>query len=530
MTVRTRILVATVSVTALAVITTTFLSRPVADVTIIPAQNGQIVAVIGQPEVTVATIAGSLRQQNATTVTVDSDTDGPVTVTRTTTGQIATVTIDTSQLSEREHTLTVSVPKRDPHTFFVTVDRTPPPLDVTAPKRGVIAGDTLVLNGTTDPNVTITVGTYTTTSDLTGTFELAVADLTNDTVTLRATDRSGNTTGTNVTVTLIPSRVENRDVRALHVSFHAWADPVRRARIDALLDAGIVNAIQFDLKDESGHVGHRSAVTLANDSGAALDLYELSDVVAELHARNIAVIGRIVAFADPIMAPYAYRTGQPELAIQTPSGALYTGNYRGFTNFTHPTIINYTIDLAVEAAKAGVDHILWDYLRRPDGRLSGIVIPGLDGSVEDAIVAFTAQADAALHPYRIQHGASLYGISADRPREIGQDVARLRDHLDYVAPMIYPSHWGPGEYGVADPNRQPQAIVKATLNVWLNATNGSRARVIPWLEDTSYRAYDRPFHVREQHRGTYAVGLREWLMWDAASRFTPSAYDVKPPD
>ena len=27
--------------------------------------------------------------------------------------------------------------------------------------------------------------------------------------------------------------------------------------------------------------------------------------------------------------------------------------------------------------------------------------------------------------------------------------------VDYVAPLIYPSHWGPGEFGVTDPNRDP---------------------------------------------------------------------------
>jgi len=527
---RRRLLVAGLLVAATVGVVLGVSVYPVAYATVTFAHDPdtQLIIQTAKPTVTLATFTGSERQRDATTVTLTSDTDGPIATLRSDANDTTTITVDTQLLTERAHTLTVDITNLPPHTLNVVVDRTAPRLDIPPLARAVIAGETLTLTGMSDTNVTITVGAHTTKSTETGQFSLAVAAITTDSVAVSATDLSGNTTDTNVPFILIPSRVDNTDVRALHVSFYAWGDPVRRARIDALLDAGIVNAIQFDLKDEAGHVGHKTNVTLANDAAAALNLYDLNDVVAELHARDIAVIGRIVAFADPIVAQYVYRTGQPDLAIQTPTGALYTGNYRGFTNFTHPTIINYTIDLALEAAQAGVDHILWDYLRRPDGRLSGIVIPGLDGPVEAAVVAFTATADAALYPYRIQHGASLYGISADRPREIGQDVAALKHHLDYVAPMIYPSHWGPGEYGVADPNRQPQAIVKATLNVWLNATDGARARVIPWLEDTSYRAYDRPFHVREQHRGTYAVGISEWLMWDAGSRFTPSAYDVTP--
>ena len=29
----------------------------------------------------------------------------------------------------------------------------------------------------------------------------------------------------------------------------------------------------------------------------------------------------------------------------------------------------------------------------------------------------------------------------------------MAEHLDYVSAMVYPSHWAPGEYGVANPNR-----------------------------------------------------------------------------
>ncbi|MEX1162223.1 MAG: putative glycoside hydrolase, partial [Nitriliruptor sp.] len=146
---------------------------------------------------------------------------------------------------------------------------------------------------------------------------------------------------------------------------------------------------------------------------------------------------------------------------------------------------------------------------------------------EEAVVDFAAQADARLAPYRIEHGASLYGIAADRPTQIAQDVSGLADHLDYVSPMIYPSHWGPGEYDVADPNRQPYDIITATLEVWKAQTDGKRARIVPWLEDTNYRAWDRPFQVREQIRATLDQGIDEWLMWDPVVNYTIEAYEPR---
>jgi hypothetical protein len=187
-------------------------------------------------------------------------------------------------------------------------------------------------------------------------------------------------------------------------------------------------------------------------------------------------------------------------------------------------VIDYLLDIAEEAASMGVDHILWDYIRRPEG-LENYTVPGLTTTPEEAIVSFTQQADERLAPYGVQHGASVYGIAADRPTQIGQDIPGMADHLDYVAPMIYPSHWGAGEYGIDDPNGQPYDIVRATLQIWNETVDGHRARVVPWLEDTNYRAWDRPFQIREQIRGAADEGIDEWLMWNPSSRFTYDAYD-----
>ncbi len=49
--------------------------------------------------------------------------------------------------------------------------------------------------------------------------------------------------------------------------------------------------------------------------------------------------------------------------------------------------------------------------------------------------------------------------------------------------MVYPSHWGPGEYGVADPLRQPADIVAASVADFHRLVAGSGAAVVPWLQD-----------------------------------------------
>jgi hypothetical protein len=437
-----------------------------------------------------------------------------------------------AQLDDGEHELAIDVPGARSRTFSFVIATTPPDLEVTDPEDPVVFGDDdVTVAGRTAPDAELTVDGTRVDVGEDGAFSHTISDLPDGPLVLTATDPHGNATEEQLALARLPSRVEADQVRALHVTPHAWATPSFRERILQMIDDGLANSVQLDLKDEGGRIGYRTEVPLARESGAAEDVYDLDEAIEELHGRGIHVVGRIVAFRDPMLGAHAQGSGDMDWLIQTPDGDAYTATYGCcFTSFAHPEVIEYNLAIAEEAAAAGVDAILWDYIRRPDGSPDNMVVPGLsedaDGAtLEDAVVDFARQADERLAPYRLEHGASLYGIAADRPTQIAQDVPAMAEHLDYVAPMIYPSHWGPGEYDVADPNRQPYDIITATLEVWAEQTEGKRARVVPWLEDTTYRAWDRPHQVREQIRATQDQGIDEWLMWDPVVRYTPEAYE-----
>ena len=417
------------------------------------------------------------------------------------------------------------------------VKATPPQLEVTVPEGGLVAGQPVAITGTTDPGAVVTVGSVETTAGEDGAWEVELDSPPEGELSIVATDVAGNATSDDVGgFVVVPSRATVDEFRSVHVSFCGWASPGLREPVLAAVEAGRINAVQLDLKDETGKVGYATENAFAQMIGADSPdcRIDLAAAVEKLHGLGIPVIGRIVAFADPVLAPWAWANDQRELAIQTADGTdFYTGRYNGFANFAHPDIQEYNIAIAEEAAAMGVDHILWDYLRKPDGPLDNMRIPGLEGSVEDEIVAFTAAADERIAPFGVLHGASLYGVSADRPWEVGQDVERLAEVLDYVSPMIYPSHWGPGEYDVANPLMQPYDIVYRNLEVWLEVTEGKRARVAPWLEDSNWPIRlgfpDRAEYVREQIRATYDAGINEWLLWDSAVRYTDAAM-LQPPD
>jgi hypothetical protein len=408
----------------------------------------------------------------------------------------------------------------------VTIDTTPPEITLTSPDGAIVANQDVIVAGSTEPGATIQVGDLETTADAEGNFEVALDAPPQGALQLIATDEAGNETADEASFMVVPSRVVADEVRAVHVSFCAWATPSLRDPIIQQIEDGLITAVQLDIKDETGRIGPETQQELALASGAdqADCNIDLPAAVEQLHELGVPVIGRIVAFADPMLARWAWDNGDRDMVIQTAGGELFTGKYAGFSNFANEDVAAYNIGVAEEAAAVGVDHILWDYLRKPDGQESQFDFVGLEGTPGEAIAEFTREADERLAPYGVQHGASLYGVSADRPTEVAQDVEVLADHLDYVAPMIYPSHWASGEYGVANPLMQPADMVLATLEVWNEATEDKRARVVPWLEDSNYPISlgypDRTSYLSEQIRGTYERGINEWMLWDSSVRYT----------
>jgi hypothetical protein len=445
------------------------------------------------------------------------------------------------EIEDGEHEVTMAVAgefgsAEEAWTF--AVDATPPELEVTQPEDGVMfENQESVVAGTVDPDATLTVdGDEVDVAD-DGTFEVEYEGEDGDTLTIVAVDDAGNETAQEHELTVLRTRVEVDEVRAVHMTGNAWNHDGLREQVFEMIEDGKINSVQLDIKGESGRIYNNTEVELANEMGASFEFYDLEDVIDELHEMGVHVIGRVVAFNDPYLGEHAQGSGDMDMLVQTPEGEPYTAGYGCcFTSFANQDVLDYNIGLAVEAAEAGIDGILWDYVRRPDGDPDNMVYDGLSddasaATLEDAVIDFVALADERLERYRIEHGASVYGIAATRPTQIAQDIEGMSQHLDYVAPMLYPSHWGPGEYDVANPVQQPYDIIHASLEAFMELTEASgRARVVPWLEDSNYPVSlgvsDRGEYVREQIRATLDRGINEWIMWDSHVNYTVDVYET----
>lgn len=109
---------------------------------------------------------------------------------------------------------------------------------------------------------------------------------------------------------------------------------------------------------------------------------------------------------------------------------------------------------------------------------------------------------------------------------IGQKIVEMTEYVDFVSPMIYPSHYNYGEYGIADPNKEPYRTVYIALQ-------GAKKRIPveklrPWLQDFSMRGVKYgPKHIQEQIQACYDSGVQTWMLWNAACRYTKDGLKSK---
>lgn len=312
------------------------------------------------------------------------------------------------------------------------------------------------------------------------------------------------------------------EVRGVHVTAALASLPGKLEEYAALTRHGL-NTIQLDVKDEGGVVAFRPAgVPLAREVGAVRSLYDPRSAVQLLHRRGVYVIGRVVVFQDPVVA-----RARPDLAVRRRGGGIWTTSAGlGWLNPYDRRNWDYAVGVAAAAARAGFDEIMLDYVRFPsDGDVAAAVYPGRTSVPRGELIAdFAAYAQRRLAPLGVRISTALFGLSATRDLRIGQVPAWISQHVDHVNPMAYPVLYGGGELGLSNPSAEPGETVFRTLVDFRAQMKGSRAQLIPWIQDWDYA----PEQVRQQIEATRLQGAKGYLLWNARGLYTASALAPPP--
>lgn len=316
-------------------------------------------------------------------------------------------------------------------------------------------------------------------------------------------------------------------VKALYMTACVAATLSWRQDLKNLIDTTELNSVVIDIKDYSGSVSFRP--------DADCHISDLKVFIDELHQANIYIIGRIAVFQDP-----RYSTLNPLLAVRSKSSGGVWKDFKGlsFIDIGAKPYWDYILEISKVAYELGFDELNYDYVRYPS-----------DGNMEDAEYSWTAGTSTKaemlenffsylhqnLQNAGIKSSVDIFGMTTTAAHDlgIGQVLEKALPYFDYVAPMVYPSHYPASWGGFGNPAEYPYEVVKTAmsegkrreeiLNISIGLATSTPSKLRPWLQDFNLGATYTPDKVRAQIQATYDSGLTSWMIWSAANKYTKEA-------
>jgi hypothetical protein len=341
-------------------------------------------------------------------------------------------------------------------------------------------------------------------------------------------------------------KLEPFQPKAVYITAAVASNPRLVTKFFDSIDNTELNAIVIDLKsdlrDDLGLIYYDSQVPIVKELGTSAPYYDIHAILAEAKKRNIYTIARVHMFShDNILAE-----AKPEWAARDriKGGIFYdyptsTIKYAWLDPFNE-NVWDYNIALSVEAASYGFDEINFDYIRFPSlefGPSDGerLAFSQENPSAEtryETIKNVLNRAHPAINAAGAFLSVDVFGFTTEGPIDIiGQSIPIMAETTDYICPMVYPSHYGPGYLGFDNPAQHPYDVILRTMQMGLKQIPDSRARLRPWLQDfTLIWVPDDQIvqygeqELREQIRAVADSGTEAgWLLYSSDNTYTYSA-------
>ena len=318
-------------------------------------------------------------------------------------------------------------------------------------------------------------------------------------------------------------------VKGIYVTGPA-AGSERMEQLIDLVSSTELNTMVIDVKNDEGNLTYKMEVPdSANLEAGIRYVKDMPALIERLHQQGIYVIARIVCFKDPVLA-----AARPELALRLPDGkAVMDANGLAWVNPYKEEVWDYLCTLAECASRDGFDEIQFDYVRFPIGNDANAADYGVDMSTyprEAGLTDFFDYASKRLHEKQIIFGADLFGtiIGSDVDRDrTGQNYLSIAEHADAICPMIYPSHYANGTFGMNVPDQYPYETIANALQLSkeeLGETDSPQGVVRPWLQCFNAIWVDGHItygskEVHDQIQAVYDAGYEEWFLWHASNHY-----------
>jgi hypothetical protein len=327
-----------------------------------------------------------------------------------------------------------------------------------------------------------------------------------------------------------PRRTEKPEqmaVKAVYLTAYSASQPKKVDEIINLINKTELNAVVIDIKDYTGYVLYDSNMLWVDEFKTEKNI--LGDVAATIqkfHDNNIYVIARQTVFQDPVLAEK-----KPDWSIKKKGGGIWRDkNKLSWVDPTNESVWNYNLAIAKEAIRLGFDEINFDYVRFPsDGDLTQIVYTNGNKPKYEIMKSFFRFLNDNLENQPAWISIDVFGFVMERHdgMSIGQRLEDTVDFVDYVSPMMYPSHYPPGHLGLKNPAASPYAVIENGMKKGILYFEGKKAKVRPWLQAFNLGAVYGAKNIKAQIDAVEKYSDGGWMLWNAANKYTDAGLKLE---
>lgn len=321
-------------------------------------------------------------------------------------------------------------------------------------------------------------------------------------------------------------------VKGIYVTSSSASLNKKMDELIALTKRTKINAFVIDVKEDDGTLLFKMEAgekynPLANRRAPIKDIEKF---MKRLKENNIYTIARIVSFKDP-----TYAKANPDKAIiSKATGKPFTNSDGVIWVSPHDRYLwEYNVAVAKEAAKVGFDEIQFDYVRFPASN-GGKLDKELNyrntknESKPETIQKYLAYARKELEPLGVYIAADVYGQVGSLPDDmaLGQHWESVSNVVDYICPMIYPSHYGKGVYGLPVPDAYPYKTVYHCTqdSINRNANIDTPAMIRPWIQAFTAKWVKGhinygPKEIELQVQALRDLGIEDYILWSPTNKY-----------
>jgi hypothetical protein len=304
---------------------------------------------------------------------------------------------------------------------------------------------------------------------------------------------------------------DNGQLEGIYWNGYLFNNNSKRNSIIEILSTTSVNTLVIDVKTDNGHILFDADIEEISLLKNKRIKFSSEDLIELRKIKDLYLIGRIVVYQDPLFA----QTFPDEAVFDSNLNKPYSQNGQYFLDPSSKKVQTYIKNIASQACELGFDEIQYDYIRYPDSNSKFMTFDDAytqENRVKN-INSFLKDSKELLHAKKCLLSADTFGFILKNQQDggIGQNLDTIINSVDFISPMVYPSHYSNGSFGYQNPNKFPYEVITAALTDALERGVESE-QLRPFLQGFWHSTAD----IKNNIKAASDLEM-DWLIWNILS-------------